>query len=98
MKVLGTNTSLPSTMLQNIRKLSDKEFHHNQFRVVCRCKGIVDGNKKCELAGLGSKIFSTGYTSITGYKIELELCKTEDIWICIDGTLRNKYVSVKDLQ
>ncbi|RFZ78270.1 hypothetical protein DS742_14245 [Lacrimispora amygdalina] len=98
MKVLGTNTSLPYGMLQKIKQLSDKEIYHNQFRVICRCKGIADGNKKCELTGLGSKVFSAGWTSITGNRTELELCETEDIWICKDGTLGNEYVSVKDLQ
>lgn len=81
-------------MFQKIKELSDKEFFHNQFRVICRCKGIADGNKKCELAGLGSRVFTPGWTSITGNRTELELCEKEDIWIRIDG---NTYVSIKEL-
>lgn len=98
MKVLGTNTGLPYEMLLKIRMLSDKELHHNQFRVICRCRGIADANRKCEAEGLGAKVFLPGWSSITGNKIELELCEAEDIWICKDGTLGDAYVSIKELQ
>ncbi|MSS07066.1 hypothetical protein FYJ38_00235 [Clostridium sp. WB02_MRS01] len=98
MKVLGTNTGLPYEMLQKISKLSDKELHHNQFRIICKCKGIADANRKCKEEGLASKVFSPGWTSITGNKTELELCEKEDIWICKNGTLGDAYVSIKELQ
>lgn len=96
MKVLGTNTGLPFEMLQKIKALSGKEFQHNQFRIICRCRGIADGNKKCEAAGLVSKVFSPGWASITGNKTELGLCEKEDIWIRISSS-SDEYVSIKEL-
>ncbi|MEY8352534.1 hypothetical protein AALB39_04165 [Lachnospiraceae bacterium 54-53] len=98
MKVLGTNTGLPYEMLQKIKKLSNREVYHNQYRIICNCKGLADANRKCEAAGLGTKVFLPGWSSITGNKIELELCKAEDIWICKDGTFGNTYISIKELQ
>lgn len=68
MKVLVTNTMLPYEMLQKIKALSEKEIRHEQLRVICICRGIVDGNKKCEAEGLTSKVFSPGRTSITSNK------------------------------
>lgn len=98
MKVLGTNTGLPYEMLQKIKALSTREHHHNQFRIICRCRGIADGNRKCEAEGLAAKVFSPGWTSITGNKKELELCEKEDIWIRIDGAIGNEYISIKELK
>lgn len=98
MKVLGTKAELPYEMFQKIKTLSDKELHHNQFRIICRCKGLVDANRKCQAENLGERIFLPRWTSISVNKIELELCETEDIWICKDGTLGDDFVSIKELQ
>lgn len=97
MKVLGTNTGLPYDVLQKIKTLSSIEIRNNKFRIICRCKGLLDGNRKCEAAGLGEKVFSTGYTSIVVNKTEIELCKIEDLWICKNGTVGDEYISIKDL-
>lgn len=98
MKVLVTNTELPYDMLQKIKMLSTRKINHNQFRIICKCKGLADANGKCETEGLAAKVFSPGRTSITGNKTELELCEKGDIWICLDGAMGNNYASIKELQ
>ena len=92
MKVLGTNTELSYEMLQKIKALSTGKIHHYQFRIICRCKGLTDANRKCEAEGL------SGWTDITGNKQELKLCEKEDIWICVDGTNGDEYISIKILR
>lgn len=97
MKVLATNASLPYDMLQRVTSLSDRELPDNQFRVICKCRGIADANRKCEANGLGEKVFLPGWSYIVVNSEELELCKAEDIWICKDGVTGSNYISTKGL-
>ena len=82
MKVLATNSSLPYEMFQKVRSLADRELPVNQYRIICRCRGVADANRKCEAENLGEKVFLPGWSSIVVNSEELELCKVKDIWIC----------------
>ncbi len=98
MKVLGTNTFLYGNLLD---KMSERGYSgsDNQFRIICKCRGVADANRKCKEIGLHDKIFSyNGFTMETGNKTELELCEKENIWFSINGTNIDKgYVSAKEL-
>lgn len=97
MKVLATNASLPYDMLQKLIHLSDKELPDNQFRVICKCRGIADANRKCEANGLGEKVFLPGRSSIVVNGKELDLCKEEDIWIRIEFG-EDKYDCIREVK
>ncbi|MCM1235673.1 MAG: hypothetical protein NC489_36725 [Ruminococcus flavefaciens] len=97
MKVLGTNTFLYGDLLD---KMHDRGYSgvHNQFRIICKCKGIANANRKCKEIGLHNKIFTSNFTTETGNKIELELCEKEDVWFSINGTnISDGYISAKEL-
>lgn len=96
MKVLATNTSLPYKILQRLIHLTDRELPDNQFRIICRCRGIADANRKCEVNGLGEKVFLPGWSTIVVNGKELDLCK-EDIWIGIEFG-EDKYACIRELQ
>ena len=97
MKVLGTNVFLYGDILEKIKKLG-YTGSHRQFRLVCKCRGIADANRKCKDIGFNRNVFEKGWYSETGNLEELSLCEKEDIWITIDGTSNKKgYVSAKDL-
>lgn len=97
MKVLATNASLPYEILQRFMRLADKEPPDNQFRIICRCRGVADTNRKCEINGLGKKVFLPGRSSIVVNGKELDLCKEEDIWIRIELG-EDKYACIRELQ
>lgn len=95
MKVLGTNTSVGFDRLNALKELG-YIGHHNQFRIICKCKSMADANRKCEAAGVGSKTFQSTYTSETGNKTELEICEKTDIAFGIDQTGKT-YVTIEQL-
>lgn len=97
MKVLATNASLPYDMLQRVTSLSDRNLPDNHFRVICKCRGIADANRKCEANGLGEKVFLPGWSSIVVNGKELDLCKEEDIWIRIELG-GDKYACIRELK
>lgn len=97
MKVLGTNTFLYGDILDKMRERGYSGTH-NQFRIICKCRGISDANKKCKEIGLHDRIFSSAFSMETGNKTELELCEKEDIWFSINGTnIADGYISAKEL-
>ena len=98
MKVLATNANLPYDILQRVMRLSDRKLPDNQFRLICKCRGIADANRKCNVNGLGEKVFLPGRSSIVVNSDELELCKTEDIWICKDEIIGGNYISINELR
>ncbi len=97
MKVLATNVSLPYEILQKLIHLSDRELPDNQFRIICRCRGIADANRKCETNELDEKVFLPGWSAIVVNGKELDLCNEEDIWIQIELG-GDKYVCISELQ
>lgn len=97
MKVLGTTTYLHGKQLDRMKELGYKGTH-GQFRIICKCRGMADANKKCEALGMQDKVFRYGWYSETGNKKELELCETKDIWFSIDGTLNlGNYVPAEEI-
>lgn len=97
MKVLATNVLLPYEILQKLIHLSDRDLSDNQFRIICRCRGVADANRKCDANGLGEKVFLPGRYSIVVNGKELDLCKEEDIWIRIELG-EDKYACIRELQ
>lgn len=96
MKVLGTNIMIGGEKLDTLRKMGYKGYH-SQFRIICKCKSMAEANRKCEALGFYKKVFSKDYSCETGNKLELELCEIEDVWICLDGTIGNRYVKASEL-
>lgn len=97
MKVLGATTFLDGEPLRKIKEMG-YTGSHNQFRIICKCRGIADANKKCGEIGIHSKVFNPGFCMETGNALELELCEKEDIWISIDGAdVSKRYASAKEL-
>lgn len=84
MKVLGTNILLGGKQLNRMKELGYKGSH-NQFRIICKCRGMADANRKCQALGAHENIFRRGWYSETGNKKELELCESKDVWISVDG-------------
>lgn len=82
MKILGTTASIRGNMLKTLRALGADE-HHSQFRIVCKCRGLADANRKCEKLGLGYHLFVRDYIAETLNKHEVTLCEKEDVWIRI---------------
>ena len=97
MKVLGTNKNLYTDMINALKELGFTG-NHNQFRIVCKCKSVADANRKCEAAGLGDKVFRSGWYSETGNKAELAICETTDIAICVDRTMGGEYVTIEQVK
>lgn len=98
-KVLGTTTGLPKAYKDKLEELTGREFRHNQFRIICKCKSVADANRKCKEAGLHDKVFVSGWYSETGNKYELEFCEHEEIGISKSGTgIGNEYFSISELQ
>lgn len=97
MKVLGTNTFFRGKALEKLKNLG-YSGHHNQFRIICKCRGINDANRKCNELGICGKVFVANWCSETGNQEELSLCEKEDIWISIGGTNIGKgYISAVEL-
>ena len=79
-KVLGTTASIRGKALQILKELGADD-HHAQFRVICKCRGLADANRKCEALGLGYNLFHRDYCTETGVQHEIDLCEKEDVWI-----------------
>lgn len=96
MKVLGTTTDIPVGYWKKAEVFLGENIPRNEFRLICKCRGVVDANRKCHELGFREKTFDRNRTSETGNKEELELCETEDIWISrICGN--RKYISISQL-
>ena len=54
---------------------------------------MADANRKCEALGLGSRVFTSGYTAETGNKEELSLAMDGSVWVKLDS----RYVNVTEL-
>lgn len=106
MKVLGANVFLTSKWLQAVDEiLAERGLKprpsHNQYRIICRCRGLKHGNEMCmEQLGLYGT-FRPDCTSATGNATELALCEEADIWVNITGTGcpndKNCYVAAEEL-
>lgn len=96
MKVLGTNIMIGGDKLDKLKELGYKGCH-SQFRIICKCKSMAEANRKCEGLGFYKNTFSKSYSCETGNKLELELCESEDVWICLDGTIGNRYIKAKEI-
>ena len=96
MKYYGTNVSLSGNQLKKIRELGYKGYH-SQFRIVCKAKSRAEANRIAESLCLGKKVFNPAYTSETGNKTELEFADKFGFIICLDGTMGNVFIDVKEL-
>jgi hypothetical protein len=93
-KVLGTTASIRGKALQVLKELGADD-HHAQFRVICKCRGLADANRKCEALGLGYNLFHRDYCTETGVQHEIDLCEKEDVWIRIGNN--GSYYSAVDV-
>lgn len=100
MKVLGTNIFLSGDKYRHVVELGGDRNNRNQFRIICKCRGLKNANEKCAALGLGKNVFSKSYTSETGNKKELKLCEESDVWICIkpSGIINgSEWIKAEDL-
>lgn len=95
MKVLGANVFFTGNTLDKLKEKGYKGAH-NQFRLICKCKSMADGNRKVKPLTHNDKTFVTNWCAETGNKKELELCEQEDVWVCVDGIGYN-YISMSEL-
>lgn len=56
MKVLGTNVMVGIEVLNKMRE-KGYSGHRSQFRIICKCRGITDANRKCKNLGLHDRAF-----------------------------------------
>lgn len=97
MKVLGTTINIPINYWRKAEQIIGESIPRNEFRVICKCRGIDDANRKCHELGFREKTFIKNRTSETGNKTELELCETEDVWIVKNSGCKQKYISISQL-
>lgn len=95
MKVLGTDIFLDNNKAAVLRQHGYKGTH-NQFRIICKCRGIDDANRKCKEIGLCDGVFRRDWASQTGDKAELALCEEYDIWIKVEFA-GNEYVRADEV-
>ena len=96
MKVLGTEIFLYNKMVEAIKAFGYKG-NHGQFRIVCKCKSMADANRKCAAAGLGDKVFRSGWCSETGNVNALAAVEHSDIAFCVEGTIGSNYITLEQL-
>lgn len=95
-KVIGTILFIYSDMIKTLRELG-YQGTSRQIRIICKCKSLADANRKCEAAGLGSKVFCPGYASDTSNEVELNVCETTDIALCLDK-IGKTYVPIEEIR
>ena len=98
MKVLGTTAHIPPAYKKKVEEYIGMELTRNEFRVICKCRGISDANRKCAELGFGSTLFSKAYTAETGNETELSLCEKEDIWVAPNKSGKPQYVPISMLK
>jgi hypothetical protein len=100
MKIFGA-TFFPNYEITNkLRDLGGDKGFHGQFRVICKCKSMADGNRKVQELTNNDKVFRTNWCCETGNEIELKLCEQEDVWVRIDNNVLDKkenYISKSQL-
>lgn len=97
MKVLGTHM-MAGQDLSKAMKHFGYNGHHNQFRIICKCKSMADANRKCDAYNLGQKVFRSDYTSGTSNEKELNICEKTDIAFWVGGVNGNNYVTIEQVQ
>ena len=95
-KYYGTNISLS---WDASLKIKEKGYSgsHNQFRVVCKAKSMAEANRISEDLGIGRKTFHRDWTSETGNETEIKMCDKYGFIICIDGTLGDNFIDIKEI-
>lgn len=58
---------------------------------------MAEANRIAESYGLGSKIFQSDYTSITGNSKEIELADEYGFIVNINGIMNDNYTDIKNL-
>jgi len=94
-KVLGTDVQVYGTMLSAIRHLGHSG--HGQLRLIVKCKSMAEANRKCEVAGIGEKVFRSGWYAETGNIEELSICENTDIAFKIRRAEKT-YVSIEQVR
>lgn len=98
MKILLTTTFIYGEYLEKLRSLG-APIHDHQFKIICKCRGIADANRKCKEAGLGDRVFVSEYSNVTTNEQHIDLCEKEDIWISRYGRKPNSdYISISELK
>lgn len=93
MKYYGTLVFLNNSMIDKVFKLGYKG-NRNQFRIVCKAKNMAEANRKAVLSGLRDNSFHKDYTSVTGNKLEIEMCDKHDFIFCIESLGDIKYYPI----
>ena len=96
MKVLGTEIFLYNTMMEGMKAFGHKG-NHRQIKIVCKCKSMTDANRKCAAAGLGDKIFKSGWYSETENVKALAAVEHSDIAFCVESTTGSNYITLEQL-
>jgi hypothetical protein len=96
MKILIANIYLSGNMLDALRSFGYKG-HHGQFSIICKCKSMADGNRKCIDAGLGDGIFKSGSCSEMSNINALAAVEQSDIAFCAEGVTGSTYVTIEQV-
>lgn len=81
MKVLGTTGHIPYKYWKKVEEILGETIPRNEFRIICKCKGMRDANEKCSSLGLYPKTFKQGFSCETANKQELEVCEQGEVFI-----------------
>ena len=73
-------------------KILGYNSHSRQLPIICKCKGLRDGNEKCSF--IMNKVFEPKYTSETYNENIIEMLKETDI---IFEICSNKYVTIEQV-
>ncbi len=90
MKCYGAVLFLNNSMVEKAKVLGYKG-DRGPFKVVCKAKSFAEANQKAKFYGLK---FSKGYTSITGNKLEIEMCNKYDFIFLLEGLDGKTYLPI----
>lgn len=97
MKVLGTQGHIPHSYWKKVEEILGETIPRNEFRIICKCKGIRDANEKCSSLGFPLKTFIPKYTSETYNEQELAACENGDVFVAKTQGNPIVYVDVRRL-
>ena len=97
MKYIGTNC-FPGYQISSIlkEKLGDKHNHHNQFRIVCKARGLKHANELT--AWVEHKIYRYDYCAETGNEKELSFFEKDSNVNFIIGSSFGRYITDIELR
>lgn len=97
MKYIGANCFLCGEKAEIVKeKLNDKYNHHNQFRIVCKARGIKHANELT--SWVAYKIFKYDYCAETGNEQELSFFEKDSNVNFIIGNGSSRYITDIELR